>query len=287
MSKQTILRLSNPSTMAVFVDFELLQRWEILRRSTAERSAAEFAAACGVGLGPAQRSLDRLIEAGFVVRVPAGRARRYIAYRSVAAEVLIAWDPSSPEQRGAVRRHHLAMRALSRAIIDRHLVPELETATPKPCFHGYATVMLTRQEVDQVQRALRAACEVLDRADMRAEERARGAYSGDISPEAEQPYHFAVEHRALAYPESPIPHYELWDEGSVPRELERASKAASQVLTPREFEIAKRLASGDTRPIIAKALGITPNTVATVCKRIHAKLGVHSRAQLTARLKGV
>lgn len=286
MSSKTIVRLSEPGTLAVFKDLELMQRWEALRRSAAEMGVAQFAAVCKVALPVAQESLDRLLEAGLVARLRASRSRKHIAYRSIATEVLLAWNPELPEQRAAVRDFFLAMRVTSRLILDRHLASE-SSSKPRACFYGYASVMLTPQEVDTVSRLLRAACEVLDEADMRAEARARGDYDGEIGAESELPYHLAVECRPLGYPEPPIPHFELWDERSVPREVDRASRAASHVLTSRELEIGRLLAAGKSRPDIAKALKLTANTVATVCKRIHKKLGVHTRAELTARLRGV
>lgn len=287
MSSKTVLSLSVPKTLAVLNDLDLMQRWELLRRSPDPMSVQQFAAECRIDLAAAQRALDRLIEAGLVVRLRASKLRKHIAYQSIATEVMLAWNPDVPEQRKAVQDFHLAMRSLSRVVLDRHLASERSVPKPRPCFYGYASVLLTPQEVDTVNRLLRAACEVLDEADIRAEDRARGQYTGEVPATSEQPYHLAVECRPLSYPEPPIPHLELWDERSVPREIDRATRAASQVLTRRELEIARRLASGETRPMIAKALGLTPNTVATVCKRIHTKLGVHSRAELTARLKGV
>ena len=287
MSSKTVLSFSVPATLAAFNDLKLLQRWEVLRRAPSELSVPQFAAAIGAALPEAQSALDRLTEAGLAVRLRASRTRKHIAYRSIATEVMLVWNPDVPEQRKAVQDFHLAMRSLSREILDRHLAPGHRSSKPKACFFGYASVMLTAQEIDTVNRLLRAACAVIDEADIRAEERARGTYAGEIGPDTEHPYHLAVEHRPLAGPEAPIPHFELWDERSVPREIARVTQSASSVLTPRELEIAKRLASGQTRPIIAKALDLTVNTVASACKRIHAKLGIHSRAELTARLKGV
>jgi DNA-binding CsgD family transcriptional regulator len=39
------------------------------------------------------------------------------------------------------------------------------------------------------------------------------------------------------------------------------------------------------RPEIAKQFGISVNTVATIGKRVYAKLGVKRRAELSARLR--
>lgn len=200
---------------------------------------------------------------------------------------MLVWNADAPAERQAVRNFFPAIRDMSRAILDRHHQATADAAKPKSYFAGYASVMLTPTEIDTINRLLRSACEVLDAADARAEERARGAYAGDVAADGESPYHLAVELRPLAHPEPPLPHVEIWDSRSVPREVERVEKSACELLSKRELEVAKRLASGQTRPTIAKALGLTGNTVATVCKRIHSKLGVHSRAELTARMKGV
>ena len=44
------------------------------------------------------------------------------------------------------------------------------------------------------------------------------------------------------------------------------------------------LAHGSSRPEIARRLGLSPHTVATISKRIYAKLGVRRRAELANRL---
>jgi DNA-binding NarL/FixJ family response regulator len=287
MSKPTILSLSHRPALDAFTDLKLMQRWETLRRAPAAMSARQFAEAIDTSVADAQHSLDRLLEAGIVVRLRASGARKHIAYRSVASEVFFSWNPDLPAHRAAMRDFHLSIRELSRVILDRHLDLDSGERRPRPYFFGFASVMMTPAEADTVQRLLRAACEVLDEADMRAEARARGTYRGPTAAEEELAYHVAVETRQLARPEPPLPHFELWDERSVPREVARAEQSVEKLLATRELEIARLLAGGKSRPAIAKALGLKPNTVATYCKRIHEKLGVHSRAELTARMKGV
>ena len=55
-------------------------------------------------------------------------------------------------------------------------------------------------------------------------------------------------------------------------------------LTPTESRIAELAAGGASNKDIAAALFVTPKTVETQLSRIYAKLGVHSRMQLAARL---
>ena len=68
-------------------------------------------------------------------------------------------------------------------------------------------------------------------------------------------------------------------------EMRYLQRAPAMVLTDRERQIANRLVDGETRPQVAKALGVSPNTIASATKRIYAKLGVRSRAEFVARMK--
>jgi DNA-binding NarL/FixJ family response regulator len=57
------------------------------------------------------------------------------------------------------------------------------------------------------------------------------------------------------------------------------------VLSPRELEVARALDAGKSRPQIARDLALSEHTIVTMSKRIYRKLGVHSRTELSARLK--
>jgi DNA-binding CsgD family transcriptional regulator len=64
------------------------------------------------------------------------------------------------------------------------------------------------------------------------------------------------------------------------------SSADRPNLSPRESQIAALIASGATNRLIASVLDISLWTVSTHIRRIFAKLGVNSRAELVARLLG-
>jgi DNA-binding CsgD family transcriptional regulator len=55
-------------------------------------------------------------------------------------------------------------------------------------------------------------------------------------------------------------------------------------LTPRERDVVGRLVAGSSTRDISSATGLTISTVNTYMKRIFAKLGVHSRVELLARV---
>ena len=61
---------------------------------------------------------------------------------------------------------------------------------------------------------------------------------------------------------------------------------SSTSLTPRETQIVELLASGRSTRDIANEAGLTVSTVNTYLKRVFAKLNVHSRVELVARVAG-
>lgn len=70
------------------------------------------------------------------------------------------------------------------------------------------------------------------------------------------------------------------------REAAIAALLESTPLTPRERDVVGRLVGGASTRDIADVTGLTISTVNTYMKRIFAKLGVHSRVELLARVTG-
>jgi DNA-binding CsgD family transcriptional regulator len=86
---------------------------------------------------------------------------------------------------------------------------------------------------------------------------------------------------------APLPRVMFIDRAKDGKAVAMIRKSRISNLSPREREIANELISGKTRPEIAKQLGISVNTIATISKRIYAKLGVRRRAELGAKLRGM
>jgi DNA-binding CsgD family transcriptional regulator len=77
------------------------------------------------------------------------------------------------------------------------------------------------------------------------------------------------------------------DEGNHQRTYEDVQAMLERTpLTPRERDVVGRLLSGASTRQIAESTGLTVATVNTYLKRIFAKLGVHSRVELVARVTG-
>jgi DNA-binding CsgD family transcriptional regulator len=64
------------------------------------------------------------------------------------------------------------------------------------------------------------------------------------------------------------------------------ASGARHNLSPRESQIARLIADGATNPLIASVLDISLWTVSTHIRRIFAKLGVNTRAEMVAQLFG-
>lgn len=81
----------------------------------------------------------------------------------------------------------------------------------------------------------------------------------------------------------------LWLGLSVARRPERPAgnpaAVASLGLTPREVEVLGLLAAGQANKEIARAMGVSPNTVKTHLARLYEKLGVTSRTAALAEAR--
>ena len=58
-------------------------------------------------------------------------------------------------------------------------------------------------------------------------------------------------------------------------------------LSDREKQVARRVAQGESNKQVAKALGISPQTVGAHLKSIYQKMNLQSRTQLAARLRDI
>lgn len=282
MSKPLVLSLGSPAVMAALGDLDTMQRWEVLRRDRRPHTVAELASKCGVSLQAAQSSLDLLVDGGLVARVMANARNPNIAYRCEADALFVAWDRASPAQCDFVAALRLKYRDFSRRLLDHHDGDASLDQLLKRGSSVYSTNMLNSEEIAKVMAAAHAIEEALDSARAREE----ATRHSEESPAAELPYHLCLEFRPLRRRELPIPAFALWDKEYIPKRVEDLERSPTSRLTAKELAVAKRLASGESRPTIARELGLSPNTISATSKRIYAKLGVHSRAEFAARMNG-
>lgn len=271
------LELNDPAVLRVLLDIPAMQRWEIMRRTHRALSAAELAGESGATVEEVQRSLDRLVEARLVHASRATSRRRQITYRAAMTRLFLVWDRLKPEDVEAQRAVDDCMRDHSRRVQDEALRRVRAEGLQPKNVGGAMSVVLHQDDSMKVREAFRALYELLVEADQRAR-------SGS-DPSRCTPYHIAFSQMRLQEPESPMAEFFVVDKESVRRDPTVFMQAPGKRLSPREFQIAKLLEAGRSRPAIAAQLGLTPNTVSSLSKVIYRKLGVRSRAELAVRMR--
>lgn len=280
----TIFKLSDPKVAALMLDSEALQRWEVLRSAASPMTAVQLAEAWRVDLGTGQRTLDQLEGAGFIVKMPVSARSRSITYRAISDQVVVTWDRSSPADLQGLAEQRRVGRKHTRAIFDRAWEARLKGQDRGKWIEFDAMPTLTREESTEAMDIITTAARALEALSARAKQRARS--TADVAEPAPIRAHLlAMQMIALFEDELPLPQLTIWEQRSVESQIAMITRAPRAVLTERETTIARRLASGESRPKIANALGLSKHTVATTSKRIYLKLGIHSRAELSARMQ--
>lgn len=271
------LEISDPAVLRVLLDTPTMQRWEILRRTQRSTSAEELATKSKSTVAESQRSLDRLIEARLVRVVPATARSRKITYRAAMERLFLVWDRSNPEAIAARQAVDDSMRDHSRRVQDEaESLVRAGKLEPKNV-GGALSVMLSAEDSAKVREAFRALYTLLVEGDQRA--RSHPDLPGCT------PYHIAFSQTRLGEPQPPMAEFFVIDKDSARKDPTVFLEAPSKLLSPREFQVAKMLEAGRSRPSIAAEIGLTPNSVSSISKSIYRKLGVRSRAELAARMR--
>jgi DNA-binding CsgD family transcriptional regulator len=278
-----IVKLSDPKVAAIVADLPAMQRWEVLRRSEDPMTPQQLATACRVGVESMQHTLDRLVDAGLAVRVKATRTSKRTTYRTVGRQLVVEWNANLPDDVRWIADQRESVKQYGRRVIDRaHSAMNrrsLNWASADIAF------VLTRSEADEALKIITDALQALSQLEERAYRRAQATPHGAETARSSG-FYAAMQLQQLEEPELPIPEYTAWEARGVAGRVEQIKKRPQSVLTAKETEVARRLAAGESRPEIAAALGLSPNTVATTSKRIYTKLGVHTRAELASRMHG-
>lgn len=275
--KSQSLSISAPGLVHVLRDIRTMQRWEILRRSQRGHTVAQLATESRSSLAETQDALDRLEAVGLVGKQRMNARTKQIRYRAAMERLVISFDKSSDLDRDLMREVEQGMREYSRSVIDGCDSIRRSNEKGRVSVHGVTSVVLTVEDACAVRDAFRSAYALLVAAERRARE------SGDSVEK--HGYHLGFEMRELNQPEIPMAEVFMVEQTVFDEHRDLLCKAASMVLSPRELEVARALEAGRSRPQIAQELGLSEHTVVTLSKRIYKKLGVHSRTELSTRLK--
>jgi len=256
--------LCDPSAMAV---------WDALRHARAVRSLAEVSAAARRPPGEVQSAIDRLVELGLVSMRRARGRRTAVGYVALHRSLVVAHEPEGDGE--------LVERVLA-AMSD---AASLAGHPGRPGAGRFvAAAPLDRAAYEELHRRIMDVVDYMRSLGMVAATAAGDGHDAgnatairaviDLAPlAAGNGAHASV----ALLPRSAV---DTVNGGS------RARPAPDGALTRREWDVAAALASGASRPEIARRLGISSNTVASIAKSVYRKLGVHSRQQLAGRLRG-
>lgn len=275
--KSQSLSISTPGLVHVLRDIRTMQRWEILRRSQRGHTVAQLAAESRSSVAETQDALDRLELVGLVAKQRMNARTRQIRYRAAMERLVISFDKSVELDRDLMREVEQGMRGYSRSVIDGCDSIRRMNGKDTVSIHGVTSVVLTVEDACAVRDAFRGAYALLVEAERRARQ------SEDSVPK--RGYHLGFEMRELNEPELPMAEVFMVEQSVFVEQHKVLCSAASMVLSPRELEVARALDAGKSRPQIARELGLSEHTIVTLSKRIYKKLGVHSRAELSTRLK--
>lgn len=274
-----VLGIRDAGVVDLLCDPVAMDVWDALRTARTARSIGEVCAATGRLPAEVQQAVDRLAEAGLVSMRRARGRRTAVGYLPRCRSLLVAHDPerdgelvdrvlaaidTAASLAGRPARH-AAGRFVVAAPLDRAAYEELHRRIMDVVGYmrslGMVSTPVPGVGVDGPDgvgaRDAMSICAVIDLAPLAA---ARNPLSS-----------------VAIVPRSAVA---VADGGT------RERGSSDGALTRREWDVAAAIASGGSRPEIARRLGISANTVASIAKSVYRKLGVHSRSQLAARLRG-
>ena len=264
---------------ALLGDVPLLGLWEFIRMCGRPVSLAQLSAACGMEPSTIQRKLDVLIAHELIESLPIKGRRRATTYRSICDGLMIECD--LPDDLPMVQRIGKRYTEAVRDAMTTH--PMQPGPDPSNTWRaGFDSLFhLTAAEHSELRRRLQSLIEYID---LLGERRPGNGETPNLS-------NYGISLRVDPLPRAALPlprlRFMQADETKARQAAATNGRDERPALSSREREVALGLVRGLTRPQVAKELGISVATVATLTKRLHTKLGVHRRAELVARMREI
>lgn len=266
--------------MAVLAEPESGGVFEVIRRFGGPVVAAKVAEASGLSLGRVMERIDALASIGLVRAIRPRAPRKVFAYEATCSRVVVTFDSRSPEESRSVL--HLQACATRDAEEAMHVQPAsaIDGTAGRAWHQTRIKCRLRPEHMKGLGQRLHAVGEYLMQ--VASEAPMDGTDSSPLC-------NFVVGINLVPLDVPLLPSAPIV---AVPRTAVAASIASDAStgfagLTVRERQVAVALRDGRTRNQIAHELGISPNTVGTVTRKLYAKLGVHRRAELVTRLAGL
>jgi len=266
------LDIRDPALVRAILDRDAMAIWECLRRLDRASSAQEIADAAVRPIAEVDRALDVLLEARLVRRLRVRGRRTSVGYQVRRGAIVVEFDRRDSEQRAAVERIAAHIDGLLEAELFRDALPLDRLTESDWHFRLCSPAALTAEDLRELQRRIARVEEF-----MNALRERRGPEGGlELSR-----CNHAVSIRIAPLGGHVLPQPAIEITTRTPRDATRAAQLAVRTpLSARERSVAIELRSGASRAEVAKRLGLSVQTVGTLCKRIYRKLGIRRATEI-------
>lgn len=272
------LDIRGEGALELLKDATTLAIWELLRRIRTPCGVTDIAGWVGSPEPIVQRCLDRLGRFGLVESVRAGGRRRSLAYRVTLERIVLAGTARDPVDRALLKRFYEdRQEAFDRSFGSGTAFER--SWHPNELFEFLcAPVSLNEIEVEELRRRLGEVLHFL--------KLVQAKHNGvRVRPPPKCTHYVTVRVQPLARPVLAQPDITVAPRGQIPPPEIPEPGRDWKTLSSREREVAIALVGGSTQPEIARRLGRSPHTIATLTRRIYRKLGIRRRAELVNRLR--
>lgn len=272
-----VIDLRSPGVVEALSCTDALAAWQHLRRLDRDASAAEIASIFEWGRSRAERAIERLAGAGetLVRRSPASARGRMARWRSARASIVIGHRVGDRRDEAMVAKLEGIYREDRRQAVGGHAKSFEERASEEEIYRATHVGAFSADELHRIR-------EILGRLESMFEE-SHGDAAGEADALPWCDYGVSIEVEPLRPGILPQATMNVVGQSWATDLAKRLDDRVS-ALSNRERTVALLLREGRDRRAIAEALGVSTNTVATLVKRLYAKLGVRSKAELAKRL---
>ena len=272
-----VIDLRSPGVIAALTSTDALAIWEHLRCLRHAASASEIARAFSWDRSRVDSAIERLAASReeLIAEVPPRRRGGVLRWRTSRSSLVLGDRVGDRSVDAAVARLERVYREERRRASRAQTKTFEERAPDEEIYLGTQVGAFTADELERIEEILGQLESVFEAnpADVSGED--------DRSPWCD--YRVTVEVEPLRPGILPQPTMNVVGQAWATDLAKRLDDRVS-ALSNRERTVALLLREGRDRRAIAEALGVSTNTVATLVKRLYAKLGVRSRVELAKRL---
>ena len=274
------LDVQEAGVVEFLLDRHAMALWELLRRAGVPITIAQLSRQSGSSQAIVQQAMDALVAFRLGKRMPAAGRRKTTTYRATCERIVVRGDLADPKDAPHFKRYYERFSAFNEGVLGRDGFVD-RAAQPGALIQYYAApLQLSDTEAVELRRRMQEVFGFLKMVqDKHVGPRAR--------PSTACNHYACFRVQPLVELQMPQPEIVIRPRNQASPDASTGGKTLWKRLSPREREIALALASGSTQPEIARRIGVSPHTVATFAKRIHAKLGIRRRAELVNVLRGV